>query len=299
MPICKLRDVKQIDFKHKVLKPPKADMSKTTTSSRINLSLFLQHSNTMAKLWILLTAFALLAIINVETYKNNYGKCKRVNSQEKFDMEKMLGKWYVIEATANNKKCLTYFLSKDYMRPLAYVLTETFAPPKIAQFFGVRNDYGRVGKLQVLGAYSPAVMSYKVPLEVLSYQFTVVSTDYDNYALIYSCKNMAFGLNRWSLIILSRTPRINRGVRSKIWSEVNSYGLDLYSMRWIDHASCEKKVTEVNPKTTTMEPVRTSEEVETTTTTFSSSSESFDETGSTTENDFAITSERIEYTVSN
>ncbi|KAF5286493.1 hypothetical protein FQR65_LT12576 [Abscondita terminalis] len=203
----------------------------------------------MSILWVLL----LLTVFKVEAYKNNFGKCAHVDTQPNFDMQKMLGRWFVIDATSTSKSCLTYTFDEKNGYPGSYLLTETYAPSGIAEFFGRRSDYNRIGVLNPLDDNDFAVMTFKKSDEILKYKFIVISTDYDSFALIYACKKMPLGQRRWSAMILSRTSQMKPSTLTKLWTKLAWHRIDIYSMNRIDHEHCKNDVYETvtEKKTTT------------------------------------------------
>ncbi|KAK4878315.1 hypothetical protein RN001_010821 [Aquatica leii] len=194
----------------------------------------------MFKILCLTAIFAVL-VPKTHSYKNNFGKCAQVDSQPHFDMKKMLGHWYVIEATSTNKKCLTYTLTEELGHSGHYLLTETFRPSSFRKFFGARSDIHRSGLLET-NPNNLGTMLYKQPSEIWRYTFTVLKTDYNNYAVIYSCKKIALGMHRWSGIILSRTPIIKPEIIQKAKAELIDNNIDTSSLSVIDHTYCRRIV---------------------------------------------------------
>ncbi|KAK4878314.1 hypothetical protein RN001_010820 [Aquatica leii] len=184
--------------------------------------------------------------VNADTH--SLGKCPHVEPDHDFHMQKMLGTWYAIQKTSTNVPCLSYTITEKKDHPGYYLLTETFPRSKLSKLVGLSPEQHVTGELHAIDENIPATMNLKVPLEIGSYKFTVFMTDYLNYAAVFSCKAYPLtfsSLNKWSAIILSRTPTLDIEFVEKVRTRLSAYNIDPFSLSIIDQDHCkpdEKKV---------------------------------------------------------
>ncbi|KAF5284620.1 hypothetical protein FQA39_LY16978 [Lamprigera yunnana] len=198
----------------------------------------------MLKICILIVG---LILFNTEAYKNTLGDCLNVKAQANFDMKRMLGTWYVTHITATSKRCFTYTINTKLGNEKKYLLFETFSRSPLEKYLGFRSDRRRIGTLYVANVTQPAIMEYKAPSEIWKYKFTVLDTDYSNYAVAYSCKKISFGLHRWAAMILSRKRSLNHKYFEMAIDKLARYYLDA-SLSFVNQHNCEvdiKNVTEI------------------------------------------------------
>ncbi|KAF5286492.1 hypothetical protein FQR65_LT12575 [Abscondita terminalis] len=178
----------------------------------------------MMKLVIVLAA---CLVFGANADSRSFGKCPHVDAQQKFEMHKMLGTWYVIQKTSTNVPCLTYNISAKEDHFDHYLI-------------GSRSTRNR--DLCAKDESNPAVMDLEVPLEIGTYKFTVFMTDYENYAGVFSCKNypLTFStINKWSAAILSRKPTLDIEFVEKVRSRLSAYNIDPFSLSIIDQHHCK------------------------------------------------------------
>ncbi|KAK4022377.1 hypothetical protein OUZ56_007847 [Daphnia magna] len=176
-----------------------------------------------------------LAGVHCHTYY--LGSCPRVDPVNDFDMSKFLGRWYVIQKFSTASSCWTY----DFVR------NKTDDSLKIVQSrdhvaldtVGLDNNYRYTGTLDVPDLNRPGFMRVRFPMSLAGKaDYVVFSTDYDNYAAIYSCQSILFG-HRRSASILSRRPTLDQPYINKIRTKLDSFGVDPHDFSIIDHTDCK------------------------------------------------------------
>ncbi|XP_046610640.1 apolipoprotein D-like [Neodiprion virginianus] len=186
---------------------------------------------------IILCVAVLAALFGVG-YSHSYhlGSCPVVEPVYRFDMNRYLGLWYVIQKTSTASKCITY----NYTRgdePGEYVLTQDSDHP-ILGLTPLKHEYHYTGELTVPEPSTPARMQIRFPLSVAgSASHVVFMTDYDNYAAMFSCQSLAFA-NRQSATILSRRRDLDRTRIDEIRQRLSSFGVDPYDMSIISQTGC-------------------------------------------------------------
>lgn len=146
----------------------------------------------------------------------------------------MLGLWYVIQKTSTGSSCLVYNYTRGE-EPGEYTIEQN------SQHFALgltplKHQYRYVGRLTVPEPATPARMTVKFPLSTALFystfekkniiwiffsgvagdaSYTVFSTDYENYAAIFTCQKIAFS-HRQSISILSRHKTLDKMYLDKV-----------------------------------------------------------------------------------
>jgi len=117
------------------------------------------------------------------------GKCPSLTPMTNFNWEKFSdGIWYVTEKFDTNSRCLTYEFKTN---SLGYKSIEQINQIPYTNTLGIDNHYIYTGKLYTPQESIPSKMIVKFPLNVVgSASFTVMDTDYDNYAMICTCQDV-------------------------------------------------------------------------------------------------------------
>lgn len=118
------------------------------------------------------------------------GKCPEVKLQENLDSVKFSGLWYNVANFASDGRsmydCANLLMVEDN---LGYTLTETY----------VQGDQGNRTQQKYVARVDPTfdagnkakfVISYEDNDKILQFPFSILATDYDNYAIAYTCKNI-------------------------------------------------------------------------------------------------------------
>ncbi|XP_026333144.1 apolipoprotein D-like [Hyposmocoma kahamanoa] len=166
------------------------------------------------------------------------GACPIVEPMPGFEMNQMLGVWYVIQKTSTASHCITYNFTKTD-EPGKYQI-EQISQHFILGLTPLKHDYRYTGTLTVPDPAVPARMKVRFPLSVAgSASYTVMATDYSTYAAIFTCQKLAFA-HRRSATILSRTKELDRIYVDKMRAKLSSYGVDPYDLSLISQSECPK-----------------------------------------------------------
>ncbi|KOC65251.1 Apolipoprotein D [Habropoda laboriosa] len=164
------------------------------------------------------------------------GDCPLVEPAKAFEMSRFLGLWYVIQKTSTASKCITYNYTRDE-EPGVYILTQVSDHP-ILGLTPLKHRYHYTGELTVPEPSTPARMEIRFPLNLIgSASHVVVSTDYQNYAVIFTCQKLKFW-NRQSLTILSRNRDLDKTYLIRIRDILSFYGVGPYGLSNIPQTGC-------------------------------------------------------------
>lgn len=168
------------------------------------------------------------------------GACPVVEPMSGFEMNKMLGLWYVVQKTSTASNCITYNFTKTD-EPGHYEL-EQLSQHFILGLTPLKHDYRYKGVLTVPDPAVPARMKVRFPLSVAgSASYTVLLTDYTSHAVIFTCQKLAFA-HRRSATILSRTKELDKMYTDKLRNKLSLYGVDPYDLSIISQNECPKHV---------------------------------------------------------
>ncbi|XP_023944006.1 apolipoprotein D [Bicyclus anynana] len=186
-----------------------------------------------------LSILVLLAVCG-SAYSHTYhlGACPIVEPMPGFDMNQMLGVWYVIQKTSTASHCITYNFTRTD-EPGVYEL-EQVSQHFILGLTPLEHDYRYTGVLTVPDQSVPARMKVRFPLSVAgSASYTVMATDYNTYAAVFTCQKLTFA-HRRSATILSRTKELDKMYVDKMRTKLASFGVDPYDLSIISQSECPK-----------------------------------------------------------
>ncbi|CAB3220644.1 unnamed protein product [Arctia plantaginis] len=182
----------------------------------------------------------LLAVVIAGAYGHTYhlGACPTVEPMHGFEMNKLLGVWYVIQKTSTASNCITYNFTKTD-EPGKYEL-EQLSQHFILGLTPLKHDYRYKGILTVPDPAVPARMKVRFPLSVAgTASYTILMTDYTSHAVVFTCQKLAFA-HRRSATILSRTKELDRIYLEKMRNKLSSFGVDPYDLSIISQNDCPK-----------------------------------------------------------
>lgn len=190
---------------------------------------------------VLLAVLAAASCVAAHSY--HLGSCPSIEPMANFDMEKFLGKWYVIQKTSTGSRCLVYNFThvpeeKGYR-------VEQISEHLLLGLTSVDHKYRYSGLLRVnQGASTASNMTVNFPLSVAgSASYRVFMTDYDTYAAVFTCQRLAFA-NRQSVSILSRRRTLDKQYIDKIRNRMSTLGVDPFDLSIISQDNCAIETTE-------------------------------------------------------
>ncbi|CAH0549531.1 unnamed protein product [Brassicogethes aeneus] len=178
-----------------------------------------------------------------EFHSYHLGSCPNIEPMREFNMDRMLGIWYVMEKTSTASSCITYNFTKTD-EPGEYRV-EQVSQHFLLGLTPLKHGYHYTGILKVPDSSIPAKMTVKFPLSVAgTASFTVFTTDYDTFAGIYSCQTLTTIGNRQSATILSRTRTLDKMYSDKIRSKLTSFHVDPFDLSIIKQTECPRNLTD-------------------------------------------------------
>ncbi|XP_059048615.1 lopap-like [Achroia grisella] len=118
------------------------------------------------------------------------GECPNVKLQENLDHTKFSGVWYNVASYASDGRstydCATLDFQEDN---LGYTLRETYVTDD-ASNRTQKSYFARVDPTFDAGNKAQFIISHENEDQVLQFPFFILSTDYDNYAIAYTCKTL-------------------------------------------------------------------------------------------------------------
>jgi len=187
----------------------------------------------MRKVEVGLLLVAWLTCVQCHSYY--LGSCPTVEPVAGFDLNKFLGRWYVIQKFSTASSCWTYDFIKEngtlkIVQGRDHVLLDTIS---------FDNNYRYTGTLDVPDSNRPGFMRVRFPLSLAGKSdYVVFATDYENYAAVYSCQSILFS-HRRSASILSRTKTLSPMFVNKVRTKLESFGVNPHDFSIIDHTDCK------------------------------------------------------------
>ncbi|KAL3286333.1 hypothetical protein HHI36_000841 [Cryptolaemus montrouzieri] len=185
-----------------------------------------------------------LIILLIWTYGTNaqvpgLGHCPKINSvQTNFDLNKYLGKWYEAEKYFSffeiGGRCnsATYSLNEDgtvkvFNEELNSITGSQTSIEGVARFAGAAKD----AKL--------LVRFPSVPVQFGEVPYWILETDYDSYAVIWSCTELPIISTKFAWI-LTREQNPSPEVLQKAYGVFDRFNLDKGALEKTDHKDCPK-----------------------------------------------------------
>jgi len=171
----------------------------------------------------------------------SYGNCPKYEVKQNFDKDKYLGKWYEY----SNYFAVFQLFGKCVVAE--YTDKSDGAVVKI----GVKNS----SKNTIFGTYSSvtgtAVLAEPdnsaVPASLIvnfgrrrssKANYNIIDTDYDNYAIVYFCKNEFFFFKSELLWILTRAQKPDPALIAQTESKIKAAGIDTSRLKKTDQTGC-------------------------------------------------------------
>jgi len=169
---------------------------------------------------MVLLLFSLSILCGTTVYSHEYypAQCPNFTPMASFNWDKFSsGIWYVTQKFATKSSCLTYQFKSD---DLGFKSIEQVRQLPYTERIGLDHEYIYTGKLYTPQESSPAKMLVRFPLNVVgSSSFTVVDTDYNNYAMVCTCQDVDLFFtyaHRRSCSILQRVKEEDTQITNKM-----------------------------------------------------------------------------------
>lgn len=175
----------------------------------------------------------LLGVLGADCQSFHRGNCPKPSVQENFNLTKYLGTWYEIEklpAAFERGTCnqATYSLLDD--GTVKVHNAELLANGKINSIQGVAT---------VRNSSQPAILDVGFFKGVPDAPYWVLSTDYQTYALVYSCSNY-FGLFHIDFAwILARSRALTEDVVDQLHEKLAAAGVNVKRLTVSDQTGCD------------------------------------------------------------
>ncbi|KAM4557129.1 apolipoprotein D-like [Fundulus diaphanus] len=167
-------------------------------------------------------SFTLLAVLAANAQVIMPGRCPNAAVQDKFDAARYLGKWYEIQkmpTTFQKGQCSTATYSLQSPGVVGVLNRELLANGTVNEITGIaKPDPAEPAKLLVYFFENSPPAPY-----------WVLSTDYDNYALVYSCTDLS-ALHADFVWILSRRPAMSQETLEELHSILQSLGVSVHKL---------------------------------------------------------------------
>ncbi|KAJ0173505.1 hypothetical protein K1T71_010654 [Dendrolimus kikuchii] len=118
------------------------------------------------------------------------GECPNVKLQDNLDYTRFSGLWYNVASYASDNRSIYDCAILDFQEDnLGYTLRETYVEAKEGN--RTQKSYlARVDPTFDAGNKAQFIVSYESGDKVLQFPFFILSTDYDSYAIAYTCKTL-------------------------------------------------------------------------------------------------------------
>ncbi|KAF2348293.1 Lipocalin/cytosolic fatty-acid binding domain, partial [Trinorchestia longiramus] len=185
-------------------------------------------------------ALVLLALGISDAHKLGLGPCQDVTPMQGFDVSKFYGRWYINEVFEAVNTCMTLDFEEktDNSNEIKASQGRQISP---LDAINVKHTTNYAGTIIKGDSETPARMRVKWPVSGIfgSLTYTVVDTDYTNYALTFECASF-IGVRYYSASILSRNPQLDPTVMEEIKAKATENGIDVSNFQVVSQQECTK-----------------------------------------------------------
>ncbi|KAL0478539.1 apolipoprotein D [Acrasis kona] len=180
---------------------------------------------------------AILALVVMHVRGNWFQKCGNLPTLPNFNAEKYLGLWYDI---AHFDNAFTWFQKNGTCVTARYSLSDK--PGHIV----VKNSMQRDGKSKVAiaDAYAPdekypSKLKVNFGSKLFEGNYHVIDTDYESYAMVYSCFS-PLGIYKFEAAwILGRKNNMDEDLKQSLIGKWESLGVDTTQFVYTSHKDCQ------------------------------------------------------------
>lgn len=193
--------------------------------------------------WSLLLPLLAFVVLGCHGQEFSFGGCRKFPIQKNFDKNRYLGKWYEYSNYffffQMFGKCVTatYSDESDYRSNKIGVLNEAINE-RSGEVIEARGEAvlapsrSNLARLIVNFDSQPFFVRSSTP------NYNVIETDYDNYAIVYTCSDK-FGLAKSEILwILTRQRFPDRNLIQSIKEKIRRSGIDTKRLRRTDQKTC-------------------------------------------------------------
>uniref|UniRef100_UPI0001753858 Apolipoprotein D n=1 Tax=Homo sapiens TaxID=9606 RepID=UPI0001753858 len=162
------------------------------------------------------------------------GKCPNPPVQENFDVNKYPGRWYEIEkipTTFENGRCIQANYSLMENGKIKVLNQELRADGTVNQIEGEATP---------VNLTEPAKLEVKFSWFMPSAPYHILATDYENYALVYSCTSISQSFHVDFAWILARNVALPPETVDSLKNILTSNNIDVKKMTVTDQVNCPK-----------------------------------------------------------
>ncbi|XP_066975409.1 apolipoprotein D-like [Macrobrachium rosenbergii] len=192
----------------------------------------------MGSIKVLLALVILGSVLNEgSTHQLKWGSCKKADPMPNFDPKKFSGRWYIIKKLVTTSPCL---MAKFGLEGDNVLTIQELRTPSLSQMGPLDMTVTNVGKLTMDPSHKASMKlewDGNFMNHIVDTFFTILDTDYLNYALDIECQSMTI-FHRLSATIYSRTPSLPDTTIKMLEKHLVKHSVNLDRMSPIDHTSC-------------------------------------------------------------
>ncbi|KAJ8920355.1 hypothetical protein NQ315_005219 [Exocentrus adspersus] len=173
-------------------------------------------------------------------------KCPVVKAIRNFDLQQMLGEWYVIEYYASSEEAIYYkCMRADFSMPALETINMNFTYSFTDDPFN-EQLFGNITWI-IPNPAEPAHWTHSEDTYEGVYNTYVLDSDYTSWALLLHCAEKSKVPRYLSSFIMSREPDLGVNVKSYLRDKLPRYDIDLTYMFDMSQDDCNSTIPEDLP----------------------------------------------------
>ncbi|KAM9713211.1 apolipoprotein D-like [Menidia menidia] len=175
----------------------------------------------------------LLTAASAKGQSYHLGRCPESTVQEDFNAAKYMGTWYEIE------KLPAWFQTGRCTQATYSLLSDGTVSVRNENILSDGTVASIQGTARVIDPSQPANLGVSFFKGVPDAPYTVVSTDYQSYALVYSCSDY-FGLFYIDFAwILARSRALTDDITNQLHDKLTAIGVDVNRLKVSNQTACD------------------------------------------------------------
>ncbi|XP_076322026.1 uncharacterized protein LOC143231367 [Tachypleus tridentatus] len=180
--------------------------------------------------------FSLLFVCGVRSLDLQNGKCPGAPNTVDYDVRKLSGLWYETERILTNSEdsrgCDVF-----YVEPASGSDVKIYFSSKDLRTGFEEEGHGQISNSRGKPGSFDLKFGSEEPKKI---KFYLVDTDYNFYAILWSCQELASGQHSEMTSLLAKTVRLPLSFKARLYRHLRSLGVETANFRTVHQKNCRR-----------------------------------------------------------